>query len=94
MEEPYNINMPKIFIIKEMYGHSISLRDDYRQAIQCALKKCKNTKAPIEVWERFINSDPDNDKPVATIVIKDGSVVTVLKDENRYSEQYTERCFE
>lgn len=86
--------MQRIFIIKERDSQTISLRDDYRQALQCALKKCQRTKATIEVYERSTNSDSDNCKPVAVMCIVNDFVATLLKDENPHPERYEDRCFE
>ena len=87
--------MQKIFIIKERDSQTISLRDDYRQALQCALKKCQRTKATIEVWERLTNSNHDDKaKPVAVMQLSSDVVVTILKDENPHPERYEDRCFE
>lgn len=87
--------MQRIFIIKERDGQTISLREDYRQALQCALKQCQETKAITEVWERGVNSDYyASTKPVAVMFMLNDIVTTMLKDENPHPEQFEDRCFE
>lgn len=87
--------MQKIFVIKERGGQTASLRDDYRKALQCALKMCQEKKTIIEVWERAINSDyNDKAKPVAVMCLEGDVVGTLLADENPHPERFEERCFD